>query len=267
MNRLSLAPLTISEAAPLDLIDAAAAGGFDAVALRVVDPPGVTGRAPPEIDVAAIRKRLSDTGITVFATTGIWLTPDFTAADAVAPLETAAALGAEYCLAAGFDDDSARLSDNFTALCRAAAARGLRIGVEFMPYLPVRTVADAARLIRGAAQPNAGIIVDALHLARSGGSAADVAAIDPALIAYAQLCDAPRERPAGMERREESLRHRLYPGEGELPLFDLMDALPRGVTIDLEAPVAADAALPFAERGRRAGDATRRFLEAYRARR
>src|SRR6185437_855481 len=76
MNRLSLAPLTSSEAAPLDLIDAAAAGGFDAVALGVVDPPGVTGRAPPGIDVAAIRKRLSETGIRVFATTGIWLTPD-----------------------------------------------------------------------------------------------------------------------------------------------------------------------------------------------
>ena len=39
-----------------------------------------------------------------------------------------------------------------------------------------------------------------------------------------------------------------------------MDVLPRDVTIDLETPCAADAHLPFDERGRRAGDATRRFL-------
>jgi sugar phosphate isomerase/epimerase len=135
-----------------------------------------------------------------------------------------------------------------------------------MPYLPVKNVAEAARLLRDAAQPNAGIIVDALHLARSGGSPADVAAIDPALIAYVQLCDAPRVRPATMERREESLHNRLYPGDGELPLFALMDALPRDVTIDLETPCAAHQHLSFDERARRAGDATRRFLKAYRER-
>ncbi len=265
-NRLSLAPLTINDAGPIELIDAAAAGGFDAVALRVIGPPGVETDIVQSAEIPAIRRRASDLGITIFSVTGIWLTPEFKVSYVEQALANAAALGAEWCLAAGYDDDGPRLTANFAALCQAAARFKLRIGVEFMPYLPVRSVADAALLLRDAAQPNAGIIVDALHQARSGGSPADVAAIDPALIAYAQLCDAPRERPVHMERREESLHNRLYPGEGELPLFDLMDALPRDVTIDLEAPVAADASLSFDDHARRAGDATRRFLAAYRAR-
>ena len=266
-NLLSLAPLTINEAGPLELIDAAAAGGFDAVSLRVVGAPGIE-RVPPitDADTDAIRRRLSDTGIRVFSATGIWLTPDFAIGEAEPALAIAAELGAAYCLAAGADEDWPRLVTNFAALCQAGARVGLGIAVEFMPYLPVRSVADATRLLDGAAQPNGGIIVDALHLARSGGTPADVAAADPARIAYVQLCDAPRVRPATMERREESLRNRLYPGDGELPLFDLMDALPPDIAIDLEVPCAADAHLPFAERGRRAGDATRRFLTAYRAR-
>lgn len=267
MNLLSLAPLTINEAGPVELITAAAAGGFDAVSLRVIGAPGVETVPPITAALAAeIRGRLADTGIRVFSATGIWLTPDFHIGQAERALATAAELGAKYCLAAGADEDWPRLAENFAALCRAAARVGLRIGVEFMPYLPVKNVAEAARLLHDAAQPNGGIIVDALHLARSGGSPADVAAVDPALIAYAQLCDAPRVRPATMERREESLHNRLYPGDGELPLFALMDALPRDVTIDLETPCAADKHLPFDERARRAGAATRQFLKAYRER-
>jgi sugar phosphate isomerase/epimerase len=267
MNRLSLAPLTINEAGPLELIAAAAAGDFDAIDLRVVGPPGVAPVEPvTEALAAAIRRRLADSGIAAFSATGIWLAPDFAVAQVEPALATIAALGAGHCLAAGYDDDWPRLTANFVALCEAAARYRLTIAVEFMPYLPVKNVADAARLLRDAAQPNAGMIVDALHLARSGGTPADLAIVPPSQIAYVQLCDAPRVRPAVMERRDESLHNRLYPGAGELPLFELMDALPREVTIDLEAPCAADAHLSFDERARRAGDATRRFLEKYRAR-
>jgi sugar phosphate isomerase/epimerase len=266
-NRLSLAPLTINEAEPLELISAAAAGGFDAVALRVIGPPGVETDVVAGAQIPEIRKRAADLGIGIFSTTGIWLTPDFEASHAEHALANAAALGAQYCLAAGYDSDGSRLTANFATLCRAAAPLGLSIGLEFMPYLPVKNIGDAVRLSQAARQSNAGIIVDALHLARSGGAPTDLAAIEPSLICYVQLCDAPRQRPPMIERREESLRHRLYPGDGELPLFELMDALPHNITIDVEAPVAADAHLPFDERARRAGDATRRFLQKYHERR
>lgn len=266
-NRLSLAPLTINEAGPLELISAAAAGGFDAVALRVIGPPGIESTVVAVAQIPEIRKRAGDLGIGIFSTTGIWLRPDFEVSRVEHALANAAALGAAYCLAAGYDDDGPRLTANFATLCRTAAPLGLSIGIEFMPYLPVKNIGDAVRLAQAAAQPNAGVIVDALHLARSGGAPGDVAAIEPSLISYVQLCDAPRERPPMLERREESLHHRLYPGDGELPLHDLMDALPHDITVDVEAPVASDTHLPFDERARRAGDATRRFLQKHRERR
>jgi sugar phosphate isomerase/epimerase len=266
-NRLSLAPLTINEAGPLELISAAAAGGFDAVTLRVIGPPGIETNVVAVTQIPEIRKRAGDLGIGIFSTTGIWLTPDFAVRHVEHALANAAALGAAYSLAAGYDDDGTRLTANFATLCRTAAQLGLSIAIEFMPYLPVRNIGDALRLLQAAAQPNAGIIVDALHLARSGGTPGDVAAIEPPLISYVQLCDAPRERPPTIERREESLHHRLYPGDGELPLHDLMDALPHDIAVDVEAPVASDTRLPFDQRARRAGDAARRFLRKHRKRR
>jgi sugar phosphate isomerase/epimerase len=269
VNRLSLAPLTINEAGPLELIAAAAAGGFDAVSLRVIGAPGVEAVAPLAGDtalIAAIRQRLADCGVGVYSATGIWLAPDFAVASVEPALAVAAELGASHCLAVGYDDDRPRLVANFAALCQMAARYGLTIALEFMPYIPVNNVAEAARLVREAGEPNAGLVIDTLHLARSGGTPADVAAVERERIAYVQLCDAPRVRPPELARRDESLHRRLYPGEGELPLFELMDALPADVTIDLEVPCAADAHLSFTERGRRAGEATRRFLERYRAR-
>lgn len=270
MNRIALAPLTIADAGPLDLIAAAAVGGFDAVDLRVIGPPGVAPVEPVlgnEGLIGAIRARLAETGITVFSATGMFLTPDFALAAIEPALALVASLGRRYCLAAGWDDDRPRLTANFAGLCRMAAGFGLGIAFEFMPYSAVRTIGDGVALLDAAAQPNAGLVIDALHLARSGGTPAEVAALTPDRIAYLQLCDAPRTKPPALELRAESLGHRLYPGEGELPLFDLLDALPPDITVDLEAPCAADAALPTVERGRRAGEATRNFLNSYQARR
>jgi sugar phosphate isomerase/epimerase len=268
-NLLSLAPLTINDAAPLELIDAAAAGGFDAVGLRIVGPPGTDPVTPIVGDAAlirAIKQRFADHGIGLFAATGIWLWPELDVARLDRELATAAELGAGWFLAAGYDPDEARLGDNFTRLCEAAAGHGLKIAFEFMPYIETKTLGAAHRIVQQSSQSNCGILVDVLHLARSGGTPAEVAAIAPEQIAYIQLCDAPREKPAHLQLREESLRDRLYPGEGELWLYDLMDALPRDVAIDLETPSARDRSLPAAERAKRAGDATRRFLAAYRAR-
>jgi hypothetical protein len=56
---------------------------------------------------------------------------------------------------------------------------------------------------------------------------------------------------------------RLYPGEGELWLHEMLDALPADVTLDLEAPRVADAQLSPADKAKSAMQATRRFLDGY----
>jgi sugar phosphate isomerase/epimerase len=124
-------------------------------------------------------------------------------------------------------------------------------------------VADAHRVVSTAAQPNAGVLVDALHLSRSGGTPGDLRTLDPLWLSYCQICDARAEPPAVDGLRAEARTDRLYPGLGALPLTALLDALPAGVTIGVEAPCLEYAALPALERGRLCGVASRAFLNAY----
>ncbi|HEV8016740.1 MAG TPA: sugar phosphate isomerase/epimerase [Stellaceae bacterium] len=269
MNRLSLAPVTINELDPPALIAAAHEAGFAAVDLRVLGAPGaapvtpVVGNRPM---IAAVAAALADTGVTLFSATGIWLVPGFSLDDALPALEIAARLGAEYFLAVGNDPDEPRMTDNLARLAAAAASCRLRLALELMPYIAVNSLAKAQRLVAAAGAPNLGLLIDALHLARSGGTPAEVAAVPPERIAYLQLCDAPASLPSGMALRQESLTARLYPGQGGLPLMALMDALPAGIVVDVETPVAADRTLPAAERAARALSATQQFLTAWQAR-
>ena len=264
MSRLlSLAHLTVLDADPLALIEAAAAGGFGAIGLRIV-PPFVTETIVPVVGDAdlqrRIKRRLRDTGIALLDIEAIWLKPESRIEEIRPALETGAELGAKYVLTIAFDDDTARLSDNFGKLCAAAHGCGLRTMLEFIPYSVLGTLAKAHDFIVAAAPADAGLLIDALHLSRSGGQPADIAAYDPALFSYVHLCDAPKARPAAERNRDEARYNRLYPGEGELWLDAFLDAFPPDTPVAVEAPQAAFAHLPAAERARLAGAATRRLL-------
>jgi sugar phosphate isomerase/epimerase len=158
------------------------------------------------------------------------------------------------------------MTANLARLAEAAGYHRLHLALELMPYTAVNSLAKAHRMIRAARAENLGLLIDALHLARAGGTPAEVAALPPGHIAYLQLCDAPAKLPPGMTLRQESLGARLYPGEGDLPLFALMDALPADVVIDVETPVAANQGLSPAARARLALSATQRFMAVREAR-
>jgi sugar phosphate isomerase/epimerase len=260
---VSLAHLTVLDADPLALIEAAAGAGFDAIGLRIV-PPFAADPIVPVVGDAGLQKRikrrLRDTGIAILDVEAIWLRPDTRIEDIRPALETGAALGAKYVLSVGFDTDTARLLDNFATLCGMAHGCGLRTMFEFIPYSTTGSLREAHDLLVAAAPANAGLLVDALHLRRSGGHPADVAAYDPALFSYVHLCDAPMAQPAVDGSRDEARRNRLYPGDGELWLDAFLDAFPPHTPVAVEAPNAACARLSVAERAKLAGAATRRLL-------
>lgn len=67
---------------------------------------------------------------------------------------------------------------------------------------------------------NGKVLIDALHLFRSGGTVADVQAMDAHLIGALQLCDAPLQGPDPSDTPAilaEARAGRLPPLEGELP--------------------------------------------------
>ncbi|MGO4283179.1 sugar phosphate isomerase/epimerase family protein [Bosea sp. TAB14] len=259
---LSLAHLTFMQAGPLELISLAKLGGFDAVGLRLIDPAPEAAFFPVVTD-AGLRRRakaaLEATGLTLLDIEAVWLWPQTQVPKLRPALEAGAELGARNLLVAGNDADRNRMTDRLAELCGMAREYGMGVGFEFIPYTALNSLAFAQEILKAADQPHAGLLIDALHLARSGGSPADIAAIDPALIAYGHLCDAPASSPGLEGLRAEARGARLYPGDGGLPLADFLNALPADKPIALEAPSAAYGH-DDSERARRAGAACRAVL-------
>jgi len=102
-----------------------------------------------------------------------------------------------------------------------------------------------------------------MHVIRSGTSVADIAALDPQLIAYVQLCDAPR-KPRFESYFEEAMFERLPPGAGELGLRELIAVLPRDRVYSLEVPMRSEAKAGIGphERLRKCVEAARNLLGA-----
>lgn len=263
MPPLSLDHLTVIDAAPLDLIDAAAAGGFDAVGLRIVTPLAAKDVFPvvgqPEV-VRALKTRMAATGIKVGLVESIWLGAE-SDPDALEPaMATGAELGARFALVAGNDPDEARLVDNLARLAGIAAAHGLGIAFEFMPFTQVRSLAQALRIKDQVAAPNVRLLIDALHVSRSDADMRALPKLGSDIVGYVHLCDAAAEPPPPEGLRDEARLDRFDPGEGALPLDEFLNAMPGDVPIGVEAPCRAYAHLPPIERGRRAGEAARAFL-------
>ena len=89
------------------------------------------------------------------------------------------------------DPDMSRNQDQYGAFSEMAGAAGMAASIEFMPGLPIGNLAAAVAVISQVRRPNFRLLIDCMHLMRSGGSAAELAALDPAMIGHIQLCDAP----------------------------------------------------------------------------
>jgi sugar phosphate isomerase/epimerase len=159
------------------------------------------------------------------------------------------------------DADQARATDRFAELCDAAArASACALRWNSCASARCRRSKPPPRLVNAAARSNAGVLVDALHLARSGGTPAAVAALPRERIAYMQLCDAPRQSPPVDDLAREARHDRLHAGEGELWLDELFALAADDVAISVEVPRSADAARSFRERAVIAGDLARAYL-------
>lgn len=180
---------------------------------------------------AEVKAALAANGVRIAIAEGVIVRPGQTAADFLADLDVFAALGvpqANLCvLAPGMEAV-------VSALVEAARTRGMGAAVEFVPGTGVPTLAAALAL--AAATPGLRLVIDLMHVFRSGSSAADLAAIDPALIAHVQICDTPWTN-AAMSYGVEALHHRLPPGDGELPLAEALAVLPTDVVVSLELPM------------------------------
>ena len=256
---MSLAHLTVLDTTPPELVSVAAAAGFRTIGIRLTATPSV-GIPPYDIlsDGPLLRetlRRLADTGVSVLDTEFLRFEPENPVGIPEGFLEVSARLGARNVLVMSAEPQEARTIERLCELCDRAARYGLHVCLEFAIYTGVRTLAHAAHVVAQSKRPNASVLIDALHFSRSGGLPAHIAQVDPSLFRYAQICDASADMPGPGDTPaliREARTGRLLPGEGVLPLAELVAALPDTVPLAVEAPCRATADLPAVERATRA---------------
>jgi sugar phosphate isomerase/epimerase len=226
---LSVAAAVTMEAGPCEAVTIAAGSGWPATGLWF-EPDVWTPKT-----VAEVRRRLSDTGVVCLDLEPVIFSEQGDPGEAL--VDAAAEIGARHVLVASRLGDVGEEADRFATLCDRAAPAGITLVFEFLPIFPMGSLDVAGDVVRRAGRPNSGVLVDSLHLARSGGTPADVAAAmaSGTSFPYLQIADAPADPPdpSPMGLLDEALRGRVLPGEGALPLDELIGTV-SGVPLSYE---------------------------------
>jgi sugar phosphate isomerase/epimerase len=254
---LSLAAGTVLDVDPARAVDVAAAAGFGAVGIWF-DPETWTRST-----TAAVARCLRAGSLVALDIEPVILGRGHDPGDAL--VDTAAELGVRHVLVASGPAERSAVVDRFGELCRRAAPAGVVMVLEFLPIFTVGTLAAAVGVVEEVAEPNGAVLVDTLHLARSGGSPDDLRSVPARLLPYLQIADALPE-PLGQDRdalRDEALHGRLLPGDGALPLESILVAVPDvPLSVELRSAALILAHPDPTDRARAVLAATTRLVEA-----
>jgi sugar phosphate isomerase/epimerase len=266
-GRLALHTWTV-DTTPLDAaLKAARDGGFDAVELRRTD-----------------FKRCYEQGMSNDAVLDLVRAADI-------PVCT---LGCEYGWLFATGDESTRLFDDLEVTCDNAVAldcpiimcapgpqsgakrdaienlkhgadiaakRGIKLAIEFnSQHAVINSIAALREILDGAGRANAGMLLDAYHMERSGAGGRGFAGVAPDEIAAFQYSDVP---PGAIAEGVKRPTDRLPPGQGVVRWLDVFSLLKeKGFDghLSYEAPNPAQWQRPALDVCREAVTATRALI-------
>ena len=247
MSRLGIEMLTVLGMPPVEHVRLAAELGCSHVSMGPSGLPMAQFGVPDwnmfpawSIDSDPILRRdlknvLTDTGIRIALGEGFRVREHGEVCDRASGLDIMAELGAERINAVSMEPDVARTLDQLAALCEMVTERGMMFTIEFAPPNTINSLASALAAVDHIGRGKCHLLIDAMHFFRSGGTVPELTALDPHLIGYVQLCDAPMVSKGGTYM-QEAMFERLVPGDGELPLAAFVAALPADLDIGLEVP-------------------------------
>jgi len=209
----------------------------------------------------ATLRALRERGVSISLGEGFLIHPGAHVRDCAAELEVMRELGVRRINTVCIEPDRNRLHDQLTMLVDMAAALNMETTLEYIPILPIANLPMALEVIRHVGRPGLRLLIDTMHFVRAGGQPEDLAALDPALIGYVQVCDVPLAFTL-QGYGDEAKCERMVPGTGELPLQAIIEALPGDMLLGLEVPMlkAAEAGVDPHTRLGQCVDATRRLL-------
>jgi sugar phosphate isomerase/epimerase len=246
-NRLGIEMLTLLGMPPVEHVRLAAELGCVAISTGLTGLPLARMGYPginfyPEWSLEAdpalrreMKAALRDTGVHIGLGEGFRAGPDRDLRNCGAGLDIMAELGALRINAVSMETDMARTHDQLAILAGQVLARGMQFTVEFAPPNAINSLESALAVVDHVGRGRCRILIDAMHFFRSGATLKDLEALDPDLIGYAQICDAPMVSRGGTYM-EEAMFARMIPGTGEFPLQAWVAALPPEVEIGIEVP-------------------------------
>lgn len=236
----ALAHLTVLSLTPPQVIEAAARAAYPYASLRMTrvtpaEPLYDLGRDPALM--RETKAAMAATGVKVHDIELFRMDPKLEPEDFRHELDATAELGAKHIICQLPDPDRGRAVDRFARLCDLAAPLGIFVSLEFPHWTETGNLDEAARVVRAARKDNAGILIDMLHMGRSGSSVADLARLPREWFRFAHVCDAEARVPATMDGIIRTARdERAFPGEGTIDVKGILAALPPDIPYALEIP-------------------------------
>jgi sugar phosphate isomerase/epimerase len=255
---------TVNASTMLELIDAAAVGGYDSISVSPrLYAASLTAGVTNEMLRAALDAQNVRVAVIEPLLSGL---PGAHTPDSAPPehrtlyeftedycYAMAEAIGAQTISLSHFLGSPVPVSEMIDAIgpiVSRAHERGFAVCVEFIPDTGIDTLATARQIYDAIDDDGFGVMWDAWHFARSGGTLEQLVGLPPGMVTIVQLSDRIESEPGAAY---VPMAGRLLPGKGDLPLVkwtnqllaDHPDAV-IGVEVfsgDLQAMSAAEAAL------------------------
>lgn len=218
---------TIRPAGLLDKITIAAETGYSAVELWNDD---LTQLEQQGGSLSQIRQRLQDTGLKVPSVIALfdWMQSEGAQketafVEARRRMKQAAAVGAPRIVASPVPDgpnlDIGRAAERYRQLLELGRETGVTPAMEFLGFFRnVYQLEQAVAIARQAEHPDACIVLDPFHLYRGGSGFGGVKLLKEVKISICHFNDSPASPP----QFEQVDGDRVYPGDGILPLAQML---------------------------------------------
>jgi sugar phosphate isomerase/epimerase len=179
---------------------------------------------------------MGDRDVSISLGEGMVIVPDADVSSLAADLDIMAEIGAAQINTLSFDPDRDRTFDQLAVLVTMAAERGMGTTIEMAPGMSIGDPATVVAAIEHVGRPDLRLALDTMHWARSGYGAVELRELGPARIGYVQLSDTTL-KPRMKTYLAEAMYERMAPGDGELPLAELLAEVPTDVVVGLEIPL------------------------------